>query len=137
MIGALAKALVEPLARGLLRFIPDPNTRREAAEALARQVETQSHEQIMAQVAVNQGEAGHPSLFVAGWRPFIGWVCGAAMAFNFVAIPLLNYAQAVFGVDGAVPAPLDLEVMLPVLLGMLGLGGMRSYEKRSGVARAR
>ena len=57
------------------------------------------------------------------------------MAFNYMIIPLLNYGIAIVGADITPPPPLDLEVMMPVLLGMLGLGGMRSFEKRTGVAR--
>lgn len=88
----------------------------------------------MAQLDVNKTEAGHMSLYVAGWRPFIGWSCGVAMAFNYIGIPMIHTGTALYGSEITL-TPLDLEVMMPVLLGMLGLGGMRSYEKRNGVAR--
>jgi hypothetical protein len=94
----------------------------------------------MAQMEVNKQEAAHKSIFVAGWRPGAGWVCVVAMFFNFIAAPLINWATAMYGYlgpDGSVITlpVLDLEIMMPVLLGMLGLGGMRSYEKKNGVAR--
>jgi hypothetical protein len=78
---------------------------------------------------VNKQEAAHKSLFVAGWRPFVGWVCGLGMAVNFLVVPLANpfLPQPI--------SPLELEVMMPVLMGMLGLGAMRSYEKKNGVSR--
>ena len=79
------------------------------------------------QAEINKIEASHRSVFVAGWRPFIGWVCGVAMASNFLLMP---YLVAFIDVQ-----PLDLTVMMPVLMGMLGLGTMRSVEKVKNVAR--
>jgi len=90
----------------------------------------------MAQVEVNKQEAAHKSLFVAGWRPAIGWICGLGMLSNFIIVPMTNFVLAL--VESPVVVPLiELETMMPVLLGMLGLGGMRSYEKAKGVARAK
>ncbi len=88
---------------------------------------TFANEEAKAQLEVNKVEAAHKSLFVAGWRPFIGWVCGVAMASNFLLMP---YLVAFIDVQ-----PLDLTVMMPVLMGMLGLGTMRSVEKVKRVAR--
>ena len=127
---AIASIIAGPIAGILDKFIPDKDEANRLAFEIATMAEKQAHEQILAQVEVNKTEAASPSIFVSGWRPFIGWVCGLAMAFNYVALPILESFDVVEGV-----APLDLEVMMPVLLGMLGLGGMRSYEKRNGVAR--
>lgn len=135
MLSSLISLISGPITTVLERVIPDKNKAAAMAHEIATMVDRQAHEQIMAQVQVNKQEAAHKSLFVAGWRPFIGWVCGAAMAFNFMAIPLINYGMALYGSEILPPPPLDLEVMMPVLLGMLGLGGMRSFEKRTGVAR--
>jgi hypothetical protein len=88
----------------------------------------------LAQLAVNAAEAQHDSLFVAGWRPFIGWVCGLAFGWAFLVQPLLSFILAAFGVSVDIPV-LDLSAMMPVLMGMLGLGAMRSWEKKEGVAR--
>lgn len=77
------------------------------------------------QAEINKMEAQHRTVFVAGWRPFIGWVCGFALAYNFVLRDLLIWF---FGPETAPPA-LQMEHLMTVLLGMLGLGGMRTFEK--------
>jgi len=84
------------------------------------------------QLAVNQAEAANAKLFVAGWRPFIGWVCGAGLAFQFIANPLLTWATHLAGKNMDVPS-LDLGTLLTLLFGMLGLGYMRTQEKLSGL----
>jgi hypothetical protein len=85
-----------------------------------------------AQTSVNQTEAGNASVFVAGWRPFIGWVCGGAFAWTFVLGPMVSYAAKLAGITVALPV-LDLSELTPVLLGMLGLGAMRTVEKVNGI----
>jgi hypothetical protein len=102
-----------------------------------------------AQLEVNKVEAASPKLFIAGWRPFIGWVCGIAFVMNFVLMPIAQWIIQIIGVTvpvttlngSAMPVTtqqplklfdLDLATILPVLLGMLGIGGMRTYEKIKG-----
>ncbi len=126
--------LVGPVSALLSRVIPDKSERDRLAHEIATMAEKQAHEQIMAQVEVNKQEAAHKSLFVAGWRPFIGWTCGIAMAFNYIGVPLVETVSVLYGTP-LVINPLDLATMMPVLLGMLGLGGMRTYEKRVGCSR--
>lgn len=130
----LVNILVGPISKLLDKVIPDKDAREKMAHDIAVLAERQAHDQIIAQIEVNKQEAAHKSMFVAGWRPAAGWCCVTAMGFNFVAAPLINWGTAFFQPDVQLPV-LDLEVMMPVLLGMLGLGGMRSYEKRNGVAR--
>lgn len=89
---------------------------------------------VQGQLQVNQVEAASASVFVAGWRPFIGWVCGAACAWNWIGLPVAKVAVAVAGHKLDL-APADLTEMLPVLMGMLGLAGYRTLEKFKGVAR--
>jgi hypothetical protein len=74
---------------------------------------------------INKIEAQHRTIFVAGWRPFIGWVCGVALAYNFVLRDLLIW----FIGPEQVPPALQMEHLMTVLIGMLGLGGMRTFEK--------
>ena len=131
-ITAIASLLIGPIADLLGKIIPDKDKAAALAAEIATLAEKQAHEQIIAQLQVNLAEASNPSLFVSGWRPFIGWTCGAAMGFNYVVLPILSSAELIGSIQ-----PLDLDVMMPVLLGMLGLGGMRSYEKRNGVARVK
>ena len=77
------------------------------------------------QTKINMVEASHRTLFVAGWRPFIGWICGVALAYNFVIRDLFIWVTKTTDA----PPPLQMEHLKTVLLGMLGLGGLRTYEK--------
>ena len=85
------------------------------------------------QADVNKVEAGSTSMFVAGWRPFIGWVCGSAFGWHYIGAPLFVWGAAMAGHN--VPMP-DIPTgdLFTLMLGMLGLGGMRTYEKAQGVA---
>jgi len=87
--------------------------------------ELDPNELIAIQTKINEIEAQHRTVFVAGWRPFIGWVCGIALAYNFVIRDLFIWAIK----PETVPPALQMEHLMTVLLGMLGLGGMRTYEK--------
>lgn len=127
-MSAIVTALIGPIAGLLEKVIPDLDKRKELAHEIATLAERQAHDQILAQIQVNKQEAAHKSLFVAGWRPSVGWVCCTALAANYILFPLLGAADIEV-------VTLDLATMLPILLGMLGLGGMRTYEKRNGVAR--
>ena len=89
---------------------------------------------VQGQLDTNRAEAASPSVFVAGWRPAVGWVCVAALACQYVARPLLQWAGAVSGHPMPVLPGID-DTLWQLLLGMLGLGGLRSYEKARGVAR--
>ena len=85
------------------------------------------------QIDINKIEAGSDNIFVSGWRPFIGWVCGMAFAWNFIGLSIVKAGLA--AAHNPMPlAPADLADMMPVLIGLLGLGGMRSWEKAKGVA---
>lgn len=87
------------------------------------------------QTQINLAEATHRSVFVAGWRPFIGWVCGVALAYHFIARDLLEWAFAVWSADVTPPPKLDIGDLLTLLGGLLGLGALRTSEKKSGVAK--
>ena len=81
-----------------------------------------------AQLEVNKVEAGHTSKFVSGWRPFTGWICATALGYHFILQPLLTFVLYTFGNEIVLPT-FDMTTLTTVLLGMLGLGGMRSFEK--------
>ena len=87
--------------------------------------ELDPNELLSIQTKINEIEAQHRTVFVAGWRPFIGWVCGFALAYNFVIRDLFIWALQ----PESVPPALQMEHLMTVLLGMLGLGGLRTYEK--------
>ena len=125
------------------RVIPDPQAAAAAKIKMFELVqsgdlkELEANLQIaLAQVATNNAEAMSGDGFARRWRPFIGWTCGAAFAYNFVLLPLMVFVTTViFGVDPKLlPTSLDLAAMLPVLFGMLGLSGMRSFERSQGKA---
>jgi hypothetical protein len=90
---------------------------------------------VQGQMDINKVEAANPSVFVSGWRPFIGWVCGSACAWNWIGLPIAKLAAVVLG-HSIDLSPADLTEMMPVLLGMLGLGGLRTLEKFKGVSRS-
>ena len=124
----------------LERIIPDPLARANAQLELVKLHQTGELAHLAAetdlakgQLAVNAEEAKNPSVFVSGWRPFIGWVCGSGLAFQFVLAPILTWAAALGGKPIAFP-PLDMGTLLTLLGAMLGLGGMRTKEKLAGVA---
>ena len=89
---------------------------------------------VQGQIDINKEEAKSSSPFVAGWRPSIGWVCSAACAWNWIGLPMMKAGLVVAGYKLDV-SPADLTEMLPILIGMLGLGSMRTAEKFKGVAR--
>jgi hypothetical protein len=89
---------------------------------------------IQGQMDINKVEAGNESTFVAGWRPFIGWACGAACVWNWMGLPMAKLALALLGHTIAL-APADLSEMMPVLMGMLGLGGLHTFERVKGVSK--
>lgn len=131
----LLKATLQPFLEGVLRFIPDKNERAKAAELFDGKLLDALTSLVQGQLEINKAEAGHSSIFVAGWRPFIGWVCGSALVYNYIAQPLLFWGFTAFGVAIPTPPTLDMGDLMTLLLGMLGLGGLRTYEKRLGVAR--
>jgi hypothetical protein len=121
-------AIANVVGTVLERVLPD-KAQKDAAKATLDQMQQKGElDLILGQQAINVVEAGSSSVFVAGWRPFIGWVCGSAFAWNFVVGPIAEWVATFFGVATQIP-PLDSSVMMPVLLGMLGLGGLRTYEK--------
>lgn len=113
------------------KFFPDKS--EEAKNALSLQIAVMQQDTALAQMQsdVNKAEASNPSLFVAGWRPFVGWVCGAGFGVTILG-PLLSWIAALAGHPVSFPA-LDTESLMTLLLGMLGLGGMRTAEKLKGV----
>lgn len=123
------------------RLWPDPNERDAAKLKLIELQQTGELAQLAAetdlmkgQIEVNKVEAANSSLFVAGWRPFIGWICGGAFAYHFVLAPIIAYMSALHGEAVPIPA-FDMDALYTVLLGMLGLGGMRSFDKMKGTSK--
>jgi hypothetical protein len=138
-------SLFEFGAKLIDKIFPDKTQAEQAKAALALaqqqgqlQEEQAAWDNARAQLEVNKQEAASTSLFVAGWRPFIGWVCGGAFAWSFVLQPFAAFWVKVAdgGFDVRALPSLDTSAMMPVLLGMLGLGGLRTVEKIRGAAPA-
>lgn len=131
----MLQALIGPVTGLLDKFIEDKDAKAKLAHEIATMAEKHAHEANMAQVQVNQAEAQHRSIFVAGWRPFIGWVCGIALAYHFVLSPIILFGVAFTGVVIPALPEFDMGSLMTVLMGMLGLGGLRSFEKAKGLTK--
>ena len=130
----MLELLINPITKILDKFIPDADEKAKLAYEIATLAERQAHENALAQIAVNKEEAKHKSTFVSSWRPFIGWTCGVALAYHFIIQPLLIFVFAVTGQPVELPT-FDMGSLMTVLMGMLGLGGLRTFEKFKGVSK--
>lgn len=130
----MISALIGPVSAILDKVIPDKDLKEKLTHEIATMAERHTQEQVMAQIEVNKVEAAHNSMFVAGWRPAIGWICALGMAGNFLIIPFVNMALDLLETGVDVPL-IALSEMMPVLMGMLGLGAMGTFEKTKGVSR--
>ena len=122
-------SLIAPVTGLLDKFIEDKDQKNALAHEIATLAAKQAHESALAQLEVNKVEAAHKSLFVSGWRPAVGWSCCFALVYSTILAPIL-------GIWFTVP-PVDSSLLTTVLMGMLGLGAMRSAEKVKGVQRDR
>jgi len=127
--------LVPAISKLLDRIIPDPQAAANAKLELVKAENSQALEEMQIalqadtnQTQIDQAEAQNKNLFVSGWRPFIGWVCGAAFAYHFIIQPLIAFIIANIGGNVKLP-DFDMQELTTVLMGMLGLGGLRTIEK--------
>ena len=126
--------LIGPVTSLLDKFVEDKDQKAKLAHEVATMAQRHAQELAKAQLEVNKAEAQHKSLFVSGWRPAVGWCCVFGMLGNYMVIPFTNFVLALLKIDVVVPL-IDTATMMPVLMGMLGLGAMRTYEKRTGVSK--
>ena len=129
----MAFGIEDAIAAGLKiadKFIPDPQAKAQFEKELRADLFSSDR----AQMGVNAVEAASPSVFTSGWRPFIGWTCGAALAYQFVASPLTMWVGTSAGLPITAPPRLD-GTLWELMFGMLGLGGLRTYEKLKGVTK--
>lgn len=115
------------------RFVPDPEKKQAAEMELVKMAADGELKQVIAQLEINAREAAHPSIFVAGWRPFFGWAGGVGFIYAVILQPLLAWGAAVKGWPA--PPALNLDLLWVVVTGMLGIGGLRTFEKTKGVAK--
>lgn len=131
---ASISAIVQTVSGILDKVLPDKQANDAAkAQLLLAQVNGDIQASI-AQTGVDTSEAANKSVFVAGWRPFVGWVCGCAFAYAFIVQPLAQSVAVLCHLkfDPTLMPKLDIATMMPVMLGMLGLGAMRSFDKTQG-----
>ena len=126
--------LIGPVTSLLDKFVEDKDQKAKLAHEVATMAQRHAQELAKGQLEVNKAEAQHRSLFVSGWRPAVGWCCVFGMLGNYMVIPFTNFVLALLKIDVVVPL-IDTATMMPVLMGMLGLGAMRTYEKRTGVSK--
>jgi hypothetical protein len=128
--------LIDEIGAAARQVLPNKEAEREFELKLADirdRVEARVHEQVMGQVEVNKVEASHRSIWVAGWRPFVGWVAGCGIAWTFVIAPLVEWVSRLWGWTGEMPE-VDVAQLMTLVLAMLGVAGMRSFDKVKGTA---
>jgi len=130
LLGSGVGTIAEGVATAIDRFV-ETDEERKAAELLLLKTRRQPDKW---QAEINKIEAGHRSLFVAGWRPFIGWVCGLGLAWKFTVGPVCLYIMSLTGASAVLP---DIQAgeLIPLVMALLGLGGIRSWEKGRGLTK--
>lgn len=123
------QALIAPVSALLDKVIPDADERARLAFEIDTLAQNQHHDLMRGQLEVNKQQAAHKSMFVAGARPGTMWICNLGLLYSVLLHPILSIWYVLPEINDA--------ILMPVLMGLLGLGGMRSYEKAKGVARER
>jgi len=132
---SLISSLIGPVTGILDKVIEDKDQKAKLAHEIATMSDTHAQQALLSQLEINKAEAASGSLFKGGWRPFIGWTSGVAFAYHFVLQPLLVFVLTASGVDLPELPEFDMSTLLTVLGGMLGIGGLRSYEKTKGLTK--
>ncbi len=130
----LLPSLLPMLGEILDRVIPDKAEAAKARLEMEGKLLEAATAQAGQQAAINQTEAASSNIFVAGWRPFIGWVCGAGLAWAFIVAPMASWLLAALEIRQSLPR-LEIEYLLELVVAMLGLDRLRTFEKLKGVAR--
>ena len=126
----LAESVTGIAGKVLDKFVQDKDLKAK----LDQELNMAFHNANLAQIELNKEEAKNTSLFVSGWRPSVGWICSFALGYHFILEPLISYILAIAGYD-INPPSFDFSQLSTILMGMLGLGSLRSYEKFKGVDR--
>ena len=131
----MLQALIGPVTGILDKFIEDKDQKAALAHEIATMSERHAQELAKGQLEINKAEAASGSVFKGGWRPFIGWVCGIAFAYHFVLQPFIVFGVTAAGVEIPELPSFDMGSLMTVMMCMLGLGGLRSYEKKQGLTK--
>jgi hypothetical protein len=127
--------LIGPVTGLLDKFIEDKDQRAMLAHEIATMSEKHAQELAKGQLEVNKAEAASGSVFKGGWRPAIGWVCASAFAYHFVLQPIILFVALAAGLNMPPLPEFDMASLMTVMMGMLGLGGLRTYEKQQGLTK--
>jgi hypothetical protein len=127
--------LIGPVTSLLDKFVEDKDQRAVLAHEIATMSEKHAQELAKGQLEVNKAEAASGSVFKGGWRPAIGWVCASAFAYHFVLQPVILFIALAAGIDMPALPEFDMASLMTVMMGMLGLGGLRTYEKQKGITK--
>lgn len=131
----MLSALIGPVTGLLDKVIEDKDQKNALAHEIATMSERHAQELAKGQLEINLAEAKSGSLFKGGWRPFIGWVCGFAFMYHFILQPLIVFTVSAAGVVIPPLPEFDMSSLMTVMMGMLGLGGLRTFEKHKGVTK--
>jgi|TARA_R100001509_G_C4868805_1_gene215980 hypothetical protein len=127
-------SLIGPATKLVGKYIDNKAKKAELASKLASMAEEHAHELAKGQIDINKEQAKHPSIFVSGARPAIMWVCCLGLLWQFFIQPIVTYVAVLFNPD-FVPLNLEMEGLVTLVMSLLGLGAMRSFEKSKGIAR--
>ena len=122
-------SLIGPATKLIGKFIEAKDAKNKLAHEIATMAEKHAQELAKGQLAINKEAAKSGNIFIAGWRPFIGWSCGVALVWHFIAAPFIIFFAALFGATLPPLPEFDMGSLMTVLMGMLGLGGLRTFEK--------
>jgi phenylpyruvate tautomerase PptA (4-oxalocrotonate tautomerase family) len=134
MLDLLGK-LVDPVSNILDKVVEDKDQKAKLAHEIATMAERHAQELARGQIEINKEEAKSRNIFIAGWRPFVGWTCGLALFWHFLGLPVTLFITGWFNLQHPPLPEFDMQSLMTVLLGMLGLGGMRTFEKFKGVTK--
>ena len=127
--------LVGPVSNILDKVVEDKDQKAQLAHEIATMAERHAQELAKGQIEINKAEAQSRNMFVAGWRPFVGWTCGLALFWHFLGLPVTLFITGWFNLQHPPLPQFDMDSLMTVLLGMLGLGGLRSFEKVKGLTK--
>jgi phenylpyruvate tautomerase PptA (4-oxalocrotonate tautomerase family) len=134
MLDLLGK-LVDPVSDILGKVVEDKDQKARLAHEIATMAERHAQELARGQIEINKEEAKSRNIFIAGWRPFVGWTCGLALFWHFLGLPVTLFVTGWFNLQHPPLPEFDMQSLMTVLLGMLGLGGMRTFEKFKGITK--
>tara|TARA_R100001443_G_scaffold77598_1_gene84795 strand:+ start:682 stop:1077 length:396 start_codon:yes stop_codon:yes gene_type:complete len=131
----MIQALIGPVTGLLDKFIEDKDQKNKLAHELATMADQHAQQALLAQLEINKAEAASGSVFKGGWRPAVGWVCAIAFAYHFILKDLIIFGALFAGLELPEMPEFDMGTLLTVLGGMLGIGSLRTYEKKSGLTK--